>query len=275
MLFVGDVYPIFDADQQTADGREHVARRVRRLGRRAAVDRLRDLRRPVRAHAGRLADLRAHRSSGGAGPPAAERDRNDVPGRPLRHGQRGRARAPRHHRASRSRARGRAHVQPRQDRPRCRGVVRRSNRSASSRRTTSMRCSRSTPTASATWATGCSTPRSPSRRCAASSAEGRNVVTTSILALVNPATAPPGSAGADRGRVPGGWHHLLLQRRRSRFRQRSRPADAALAHGRRRGGPHPGDHQLRLLRPGGDHASAVRLRRSRSTTRRRSSRAAR
>ena len=31
---------------------------------------------------------------------------------------------------------------------------------------------------------------------------GPNVVTTSVLALVNPATAPPGAAGADRGRVP-------------------------------------------------------------------------
>ena len=71
---------------------------------------------------------------------------------------------------------------------------------------------------------------------------------------------PPGSAGAGRGRVPGGRHDLLLQRRRSRFRQRSRPSDAARAHGRRRGGPDPGDHQLRLLRPGGDHAGAVRVR---------------
>ena len=34
MLFVGDVYPVFGADRADRRGREHVARRVRRLGRR-------------------------------------------------------------------------------------------------------------------------------------------------------------------------------------------------------------------------------------------------
>ena len=124
MLFVGDVYPVFAADRADRRGREHVARRVRRLGRRSAADRLRDLRRPVRPHAGRLADLRAHRSSGGAGP---RRERTGVTYRVLHCGT-GNAGAL----ALRGviahpdlELVGRARVQPRQGRTRCRGVERR------------------------------------------------------------------------------------------------------------------------------------------------------
>ena len=125
---------------------------------------------------------------------------------------------------------------------------------------TSTRCSRSTPTASATWATGSRT-RAPSVDDHGPLPRGRPQRRDDL------GTRPgePGDRGAraarsDRGGVPGRRHHLLLQRRRPGLRQRPDPGHAAVVDGRRPGRPHPGDHQLRLLRPGRDDARPVRVR---------------